>query len=271
MNLKYIPYQASYAVSISSECPFFSERKSTLSYDIQVKHLKSEGQEYLIEVSKNNVLMNGEEVHDAFNDMLLITGESINKVVVRMDSNGKVLGLANHDEILKRWFVVREKVESMYQGDIVSVYLDSMQSKLETHETTWKALGKSFFYTTFFSGIYNNYGNALQIQDLITVKDLLPIEGVEINVDKTVSFDTETNSCLLNMKGLTQAALNQSAKDFFKEHIEHEICPDTCFVELEGNYTIHPTNGSINSITMEAKVTIGMIYQKTMQIDVSRL
>lgn len=272
MNLKYMPHQASYTVSISSECPFFSERKSTLSYDIEVKHLKIEGQESLIEVNKSNLLMNGEEVHDAFNDMLLITGGSLDKVVVRVDSNGRVLGLENHDEIKKRWFDLRTYVESMYQGDVICEYLDGMQSKLETSDTMWDALSKCFFYTVFFNGVYNNYGNGLNIQEMITIRDLLPTQGIEIPINKKISLDTETGCCLVSMNGSTQFnQLNYSTQDFFKEHIQLETFPDTCFIELKGDYNVYPKNGSINSITMEAQVTIENIYKKIMQIDVMRL
>jgi len=272
MNLKYVPHQASYEVSLFSECPFFSEQKSTLTYHIQVKHIKTEGQENLIEVSKSNVLMNGEEVHDAFNDILLMTGEALSKVIVRIDIQGKILGLVNHDEINKKWIQVRKTVESMYQGHVVAAYLDSMQSKLETTETLWKALSKSFFYTVFFNGIYNNYGNILSIQEQVIVQDLLPTQDVAVRIDKTIILNSETNGYLINLKGKEHFdRFDQSTKDFFKQNIKIETMPDTCFAELEGNYTIHPKNGSINSITMEAQVTIKGIYQKKMQIDVIRL
>jgi len=272
MNLKYVPHQASYEVSLFSECPFFSEQKSTLTYDIQVKHIKTEGQENLIEVSKSNVLMNGEEVHDAFNDILLMTGEALSKVIVRIDIQGKILGLVNHDEINKKWIQVRKTVESMYQGHIVAAYLDSMQSKLETAETLWKALSKSFFYTVFFNGIYHNYENMLSIQAQVIVQDLLPTQDIAVSIDKTIILNSETDGYLINLKGKEHFdGFDQSTKDFFKQNIQIETMPDTCFVELEGSYSIHPKNGSINSITMEAKVTIKGIYQKMMQIDVIRL
>ena len=87
MKITYIPHQANYEVSLSSECSYFKEGKGTLTYDIEVKHIKTEAHVFFIEVNKTNVLMNDAEAHDAFNDMLLLTAEAINKVVVRVNES----------------------------------------------------------------------------------------------------------------------------------------------------------------------------------------
>lgn len=269
MKITYIPHQASYEVSLSSECPFFNEGKSTLTYDIEVKHLKSEGDVHLIEVSKTNVLMNDEEVHDAFNDVLLITAEAINKVVVRVDQSGTVLGLENFDEIKKKWSDVRRNVEEMYQGKVISDYLDGMQSKLQNPEVLWNALSKSFFYTVFFNGIYKNYIDATCLKEEMIIRDLLPTQGVGVLVDQGLLFDTEEDAYLLSMKGTEEFdGISQLTKDFFKDHAHTDMLPEMCLVEIEGTYSILPANGSINSISMEAQVSYDTFYRKNMQIEI---
>ena len=271
MKITYIPHQANYEVSLSSECPFFNEGKSTLTYDIEVKHIKSEGQVSFIEVRKTNVLMNDEEVQDAFNDVLLMTAEAINKVVVRVNESGTVLGLANFEEIKKKWFDVRKVVEQMYQGEVISDYLDGMQAKLESPEVLWSALSKSLFYTVFFNGIYKNYVDAKCLQEEMIIRDLLPTQGVGVLVDQRLLMDTEEDAYLLSMKGTEEFdGINQATKDFFKDHAKTNVLPEMCLVEIEGTYNILPTNGAINSISMEAQVTYDTFYRKNMQIEITK-
>jgi len=271
MEITYIPHQASYEVALSSECPFFNEGKSTLTYDIEVKHIKSQGHISFIEVSKTNVLMNDEEVHDAFNDMLLITAEAINKVVVRVNESGRVLGLSNFEEIKGKWLDARKIVEETYHGEVITNYLDGMQDKLESPEILWSALSKSFFYTVFFNGIYKNYIDSKCLQEEMIIRDLLPTQGVGALVDQGVLLDTESEAYLLSMKGIEEFdGINQLTKDFFKLHAHADVLPEMCLVEIEGTYHILPTNGAIKSITMEAQVTYDTFYRKNMQIEITK-
>ena len=269
MKITYIPHQASYEVSLSSECLFFKEEKSRLTYDIEVKHLKTEGQISFIEVRKTNVLMNDEEVHDAFNDMLLLTAEAINKVVVQVNEKGSVLGLVNFEEIKNKWFDIRKVVEETYQGEVISDYLDGMQAKLKSPEVLWNALSKSFFYTVFFNGIYKNYIDATCLQEEMIIRDLLPTQGVGVLVDQGLLLNTEEDAYVLSMKGTEEFdGINQLTKDFFKDQAQADLLPEMCLVEIEGTYNILPTNGAINSVTMEAQVTYDTFYRKNMQIEI---
>lgn len=272
MNLKYIPHLASYSVCLSSVCPFFSDKKSTLAYDIQVRHLKTLKEEHYIEIKKTNTLLNEEELHDAFNDMLLQTAVVLDTVIVRMDNNGKLVGLSNYNEIKQKWFRTRARVSDMYQGDTATRYLDQMQMKLETQEILWDTLNKSFFHTVFFNGIYNNYKNTFSTQQEMVVWDLLPAQEIEITVEKKIQVNKETDVLLMFIKGDEKSSvLDQRSKDFFKNIVQADLIPDSCIVAVEGVYTIHPKNASIDSITMEMNVSIENIYQKKMQINVIRL
>ena len=271
MKITYIPHEASYQVSLSSECSFFNEGKNTLTYDIEVKHIKSEGQVYFIEVSKTNVLMNDEEVQDAFNDVLLMTAEAINRVVVRVNDSGTVIGLANFEEIKKKWFDVRKVVEETYQGEVISDYLDGMQAKLESPEILWNALSKSFFYTVFFNGIYKKYIDAKCLQEEMIIRDLLPTQGVGVLVDQRLLMDTEEDAYLLSIKGTEEFdGINELTKDFFKDHAKTGGLPEMCLVEIEGTYNILPASGVINRISMEAQVTYDTFYRKNMQIEITK-
>lgn len=271
MKIEYMPHQASYEVILSSECPFFNEGKSTLRYDIEIKHIKSEGLGSFIEVSKKNMLMNEEEIHDAFNDLLLITAEALNKVVVQVNESGSVLALSNFEEIKKKWIDARMIVEATYQGDVITNYLNDMQTKLVSPEVLWNALSKSFFYTVFFNGIYKNYINDQCLQEEMTIRDLLPTQSVGVRMDQKLLVDTEEGAYVLSVKGKEEFdGINQVTKDFFKDYAQAKALPEMCLVEIEGTYKILPETGAISSITMEAKVLYDTFYQKSMQIGITK-
>lgn len=269
MKITYIPHQANYEVSLSSECAYFKEGKGTLTYDIEVKHIKTEVNVFFIEVNKTNVQMNDAEAHDAFNDMLLRTAEALNKVIIRVNASGIALGLSNFEEIKKKWLHARSMVEEMYQGNIISNYLDGMQKKFESAETLWNILGKNFFYAVFFNGIYKNYVDSISQGQEMIIRDLLPTQGVGVLVDQTLLLDENEDAFILSMKGMEAFdGISQHTKDFFKGKRQSEALPETCLVEMEGKYTIAPSNGAIKSISMEGKVSYDTFYQKNMYIEI---
>lgn len=269
MKITYIPHQANYEVSLSSECSYFKEGKGTLTYDIEVKHIKTEANVFFIEVNKTNVLMNDAEAHDAFNDMLLLTGEAINKVVVRVNESGMLLGLSNFEEIKKKWLHARNMAEDMYKGHIISNYLEGMQKKFDSAEILWNALSKNLFYTAFFNGIYKNYIDSKNDEHEMIIRDLLPTQGVGVLVNQTLALDKEENDFILSMKGIEAFdGISQHTKDFFKGKTKLETLPEMCLVEVEATYNIVPSTGVINSIAMEAKVSYDDFYQKNMHIEI---
>ena len=269
MRITYIPHQANYEVSLSSECAYFKEGKGTLTYDVEVKHIKTEAHVFFIEVNKTNVLMNDAEAHDAFNDMLLLTAEAINKVVVRVNESGVLLGLSNFKKKKKKWLHARNMAEDMYKGHIISNYLEGMQKKFESAEILWNALGKNLFYTAFFNGIYKNYIDSESNEQEMIIRDLLPTQGVGILVNQTLSLDKEEDTFIVSIKGMEEFdGISQHTKDFFKGKSQLEALPEMCLVEVEGTYNIAPSTGVINSIRMEAKVSYDDFYQKSMYIEI---
>ncbi|MBC7388130.1 MAG: hypothetical protein H7329_02870 [Opitutaceae bacterium] len=272
MDLRYKPFEASYNVKITSECPFFDEDISTLTYEIHVRHLKTENSFHYVEVTKSNVVMNEEEVQDAFNDVLLLTAGAIEKVIIKMDVSGKALAIANFDEVRKKWFEIRKMVESSYQGETISEYLDTMEEKLSSPEILWKALNRSYFNTVFFNGIYKDYGFEKVLEEEMLIPDLLPTQLVGSVITKKISIEENGEEYKISLNG-TEAfdEFTPKTRDFFKEEAGIDILPETSMVKVNATYCVSKTNHAILSAQMESECILGGVYSKKLSIELSTI
>ncbi|MBC7450448.1 MAG: hypothetical protein H7259_03055, partial [Cytophagales bacterium] len=269
MNLSYIPNDANYQVSLSSSGSFHDDEVRTLNYEVSIRHLNKDDQWNYIEIRKSNLLMNNEEMQDAFNDVLLQTAEVMNTVVVKMNTSGYAIGIQNHAEIRDKWITIRKKVEDMYYGKELASYLDAMQEKLNSPETLWEALSKSFLYTTFFNGIYKNYGEGKKAQGGMVIRDLLPTEIISTAIDKELKTDTVSGISIISVKEQQNIhVLHPDTQHFFKNEYPTNAFPGKAHLAIVGQYYIKQNSGSIQQINMEALIRLDAFYYKKLQIEI---
>jgi len=268
MLLEFVPYSGDYSVSIRLESPFPSEEVNVLKYDISLKFFIKDGQVYA-EVIKSDMLFDNEEVHDAFNDILLITAKAVDKIIVRLDKSGKAIGFTNLPEILEKRKASRLTVESIYEGDVVKEYLNSMEENLVSSEVAWKALGKNLFYTLFFCGLYKEYGMSKTIDDVLLMNDLLPLQAINIPVRKTFSENREIGENTIQMENsLDDLLLEPASIDLLKTKFPDDPIPEVAFVKINASWSLTP-QGKITQAQMTAQVNIEKIFSKQMQIEVN--
>lgn len=146
----------SYRVRVQS---FFRDCKktdSTFDYTLSflLKHESFNG--YVVEITRNNMMLNNTEFHNVMDELLLITSEILNKLELEISPKGQILHIKNRKELREKWQEIRLQVESDYKGEIVSRFLESMEKTITDEQLFINALWKDPFFRFYFS-IYGEY------------------------------------------------------------------------------------------------------------------
>ena len=268
MFLTLSPFSANYSVRIQAESPFPAQEPDYLKYDIEVNFLRKEDSFYLVELKKSEVILNDEEVHDAYNDMVIITAKATERIILKLNEEGKALGFINMSEVLSRWKEAREEVESQYTGEPVKEFLDDMETHLTSPEKTWRALSKSILYSLFFHGLYKNYPLETS-KDVLELRDLLPEDTIDIPVTKTL-FRNEEGPITIKMdSGEKEIQIEDEQESNSPSSLEENKTYKGT-IRCQGFYSLEAT-GKITEAEMTAEVHIPDYHSKRIHIKVSEI
>jgi hypothetical protein len=137
------------------------EDSNEVKYEVQVTRLKPgiEGQA-LFQIERISDVFVNEILPDLIADRLAYAaGKVFYPLVITVDQNGGFQVIYNHQEILKRWPSVKNKILSEFEGVFVEDYLDKMEKRLaDVGIVELALLNNDWFIQTFFKPIYKQYG-----------------------------------------------------------------------------------------------------------------
>jgi hypothetical protein len=265
MLLKYIPHTASYSVALEVYCSVSDKTEHVITCDVSIKHVKTEGSLHYVEVKKRNTIADGQEINDAYNDILLITAEALDTIVYKVDNSGRITGIDNYPDILSKWVDIRKKVELTYSGNEVESLLDGMQEILQSQDRLWKALQIDYFNTVFFNGLYGDYGINNYRKDEKVIYDLLPEDGIPVNIGKTLRDDHNRIFVSLNASELV-SDYSPKVREYFSEETDVLVELQDGICTVDGLYTLDRRDCSIMTAWMLSEVSIEGVYLKRMNL-----
>ncbi|GGI29474.1 hypothetical protein [Pedobacter mendelii] len=184
LNLKLNPpfFSRSYGVLLT-----FSAKPEDISikYETQISYLKTiEDNKRLFKIDRiSEVYINDLPPGRTADQLAYETGKVFYPLIVEVAFDGSYIGINNHQEIKQRWILVKQNVLSYFSGDEVNEYLSQTENTIYDEFALDICFQTDFFINTFFSPIYQNYGESrtlIRNSFLSLVAQMPPIE-MEIN------------------------------------------------------------------------------------------
>jgi hypothetical protein len=139
------------------------EDSNEVKYEVRVTRLEPgiEGQA-LFQIERISDVFVNEILPDLIADRLAYAaGKVFYPLVITVDQNGGFQAIYNHQEILKRWPSVKNKILNNFEGSLVEGYIDRMEKQLANPDSIQLAfLNNDWFIQTFFKPIYKEYGQS---------------------------------------------------------------------------------------------------------------
>jgi hypothetical protein len=213
--------------------------QNEVKYETRVTRLKpSATGEALFQIERISDVFVNETLPDLIADKLAhAAGKVFYPLIISVDKNGGFEGIANHQQILKRWEGAKANIMDNFEGRIIEDYVARMEKQLALRENVQTALLQNdWFLQTFFKPIYKTYGL----------------------VNGGISYKFPVLKSLMSDGYFTRENLQQQENDFGALQLIHEgyLPPDAedptaPTGSYEGFYVLHPQNKHIISIVSD--------------------
>ncbi|SFA49706.1 hypothetical protein SAMN04488511_108187 [Pedobacter suwonensis] len=247
----------------------FNEREENaneVKYELRVTRLKpgNAGQP-LFQIERISDVFINEISPDLIADKLAYAlGKVFYPLVIAVDYNGGFQSVYNHDEILKRWQLVKQKVLDNFEGHLVEDYICRMEKQLSNpDQITLAFYNNDWFIHTFFKPVYKEYGPNYATESLFKfpiARDFI-VEGY-LTQEKISSETNHFGAIELTHNGKVMSVADEMAIAGSKEG------------NYEGYYLLHPKFKRILSVVSDfsyeqkkVKVKITLIPEKGQEFD----
>lgn len=180
-----------------------------LDYTISVEFIGENQDNYLWRVHKNNLFFNQKEASLLVEEVSVYFVNALYPINITTKFNGEISSIANHNEIVKRWSVIKKKILKEYRGELVLKLIKKFEKLVQNPLQLELSLSKEIFWSVFFTKRYQKYGETLKKSSVINY----PLEAYQTplsykGVFKLTPKNSVKNSLKLNFHGNTIVPLS---------------------------------------------------------------
>ncbi len=246
------------------------KKLNSIKYEVPVKYLGRQDDDFYVEISSPESIRINDLLPDSKADRLAADVYNLlYPIVFRIDRHGCIIGIDNFEEIKKRWDGSLEEIRRNRFGESLEKYLKLCSYSLKNEEKLLRKLKRSYFFSCYFFGIYQAYGEQYTANNEF-VFEISPDLGkvlfqTESKIDKYVD---RYDMIKVVIKGKSKN--NDGAKDLEAE-IEDRIISEDLYMDgtYYAKYFIDSKNHIIDAIA--ARIRINEKEKKEVMIKISNL
>ena len=210
---------------------------------------------FLFELNKKQVYINNEAPKFVIDKLADAMGKVLYPLIVSVDADGFVNGIANYKHILTRWPGVKEKLQQYYKGNIAEDAIAQMERSLQQENILLNDIKNDWFIALFFSGIYGlqPYNFRQKSPLLLPVISYAPMVQYAVTREITEQH-TQSKSFIIICKGKIDE--NRSAEDIMNGN------PVPVFEALHGKATIAGGEASMRYLLYHKDFSIRSVTGK---------
>ena len=138
--------------------------------DLTVTVDNSQPQEIIAKVERSNVKKDGKAFpQNPIDHYFIKSGEALNKLDLQLSADGRIIKVANRDEILKNWEYTKIYLDNYFvsdDGDVESTikgWTKQIDSVIKDEVKYMHSVENDLLYSRFFSGYWLDYGEDNQL------------------------------------------------------------------------------------------------------------
>ena len=127
-----------------------------ISYNVEVSYTKEPiNKYYLAEVIITNFRLNFQTPDAVMEILALKCRESIEKCIFRINTKNEIIEIENHQEILQRWYTIKESLIHENEGEIFEKYISIFENNILNEDSLLVKIKKNLFINQYFFPIFN--------------------------------------------------------------------------------------------------------------------
>lgn len=178
-------------------------KKLTIKYQVCVQFYKLdyESNNFVSIDIVSKTYINNKEPDLIAEEMAMACSKALYPIEFKINTNGLLQDIQNHEEILKRWKKQKEENLRYFKGKVAENYMNLFEQNIKSKEKLFDSLQKDWFYKTYFNDIYTVYGEGFNI-NVPTDFPILPHqENIIYTVDRTATIFLKSNRLKIQING----------------------------------------------------------------------
>ena len=240
---------------------------TTIKFDVSIIFLENQNENFVYEITKFETYINDIEV-DSMIDKL---AETITKVIYPLqiitNQQNKFIGIANFDQVKKRWKTEKEKTNEYFDGDWFYKFQEISDRVFKNQSTLMASLSNDWFLNSFFSGIHTNYTQRFKFENTITFPLLTNTQPLQYKVTQIIDeYLDEFSQVIIDQEGQLDDQRNKA--NFNTGQLFSMLSEDDSSEKAEGKfkakYFLNSKDNSIESLFL----TCDIILDKPKNIEI---
>jgi len=187
------------------------EKKQTLERQCTMQIQPLEYSDFEVRLNVENLKMQLDSTLKKQENLSVAIAGTLEKVRLRMNSNGLFTELLNHEEVLEKWYRIKPKLLTEFKGNAFITYMKSIERKIEDPQGLLHDMRQYRNYGLFFNELLTEHSNvATKSSTRERHIDSLFYER-SMTFEETVLFDkTENGLDTLTLQGTLKDGLTPS-------------------------------------------------------------
>lgn len=209
----------------------------TIQYEMQVTLLNNVSQNgFVYELDRKNLLIDGSTPDLVFDQLAFDCGNALFPLKFLVTSLGEIEQIFEHEKMLQRWEIIKNKLINYYEGDTALEYIQMTDTNIKNSNLLKSIMQNHLFVYFFFKPLYGHY------QDNTKVTQWKAAPFMDF------SIDIPMQQVLVKKKGVNNDEI------VTKDEIHIEIQSESEWIDMYGKYTFHPKDNSL--VSCEASMVL---------------
>ena len=253
-----------YQVSVETYSENAKQKGNILTYDCVISLKKETWTGFLVNIRRDNILLNKTKIQEPINEVLLIAGRLLQNLDLEINHEGNILRIRNIEEIKKYWEEIKVVINESYKGSVVERVVDSIEKNIEDEALMINSLYKDPFFYYYLKYIYGNYpDNSLTFNEMLPglvsgqTLSAVRINNLKVSNNKELIIYSESHVSKENIESLSNLLIQSGNEGNVK-------------IQLNTKYNLSPEK-VLQSIHVNNEVYYNHLMEKNIQVNIARI
>ncbi|GGF16045.1 hypothetical protein [Flavobacterium limi] len=248
---------------------------SSIHYEIQMLCIHSyENNFFSYEINRKQVYIDNTAPDLKIEQIADSCAQAIFPVQIKISEDRKIVEITNHNDIKKRWLVIKDKLSKYYEGHIITQILNKVETTFSDKALLSESICKTWFFHLYFRPIYNTYTKNKSL-NFVWESPVFGNQIISYDVQQTIEeYYSATDKLFINIKGksIDKRSVNELLNGYSYPKSEMSgIKTQPLESEMEIQYKLYGEDQSIFSVIGTYKTKITQKKYKTTQIEIYHL
>ena len=213
------------------------DETNIVSFKVAINYTKEfRNSYYLAEVTISDFLMNAELPQTMMQNFAIDCNRAIEKCIFQVNTSNEIVGLDNHNEILEKWYIVKQKLHEENEGELIDKYVLLFENMLVNKDLLLQKMQKNLFINQYFFPIFGEVYHGFKKINIekFNFFDVDYEQEMLVEIENNGNFDKNDN--FIVHKKIIKNTNNTSENIITDYHTQYVLHKDKSIQKIFGEF-----------------------------------